>query len=227
MRTRQIFVISALAMLLWQHPPLVETMATRLTAVKSAPLQGQCFIYYRLNLFDRASTSNWENICPMVFVRACHCGERFNHRTFFNKISGGHNSFLRGYRYPCFDFSWHLSWVSKTGWIPHLPAFFTACNGFLWFISGARPSGLLATSIVAEPFWSTNLHMCTQALDEWSWFHMSNLTVAAARVRFTWSLCTNRKEVSEGSRRTRLWFLTFRLVFRVILTIRGFRCSVI
>ena len=52
----------------------------------------------------------------------------------------------------CFE-----TWVSKPWWIHHLCALSPACNGFLRFTSGATPAHLLAISMAAKLFSSTQL----------------------------------------------------------------------
>ena len=42
----------------------------------------------------------------------------------FQKIFGGHKSFLRATDTPVLDFYWRLAWVSKPGWMPRLQVFF-------------------------------------------------------------------------------------------------------
>ena len=44
-------------------------------------------------------------------------------------------------------FWWHIPWVSKPGWIPHLHALLPECNEFLRFTSGAKPADLLMASM--------------------------------------------------------------------------------
>ena len=78
----------------------------------------------------------------------------------------GHKSFLWGHWYPVLDFWWCLPWVSKPGWIPRLHALSPACNEFLRFTSGATPADCIEVSMAAEPFRSTYLQMCLQALVE-------------------------------------------------------------
>ena len=48
---------------------------------------------------------------------------------------------------PVLDFWWHLPWVSKPGWIPHLHALLPVCNEFLRFTSGATPADLLVANM--------------------------------------------------------------------------------
>ena len=67
---------------------------------------------------------------------------------------------------PGLDFWWHLPWVSKPGWIPHLHALLPARNEFLRFSSGATPADCIQVSMAAEPFWSIYLQTCPQALVE-------------------------------------------------------------
>ena len=47
-------------------------------------------------------------------------------------------------------------------WIPHFHASLPACNSLLRFTFGVTPTDLLMASIVAQPFGSIYLHMCTQ-----------------------------------------------------------------
>ena len=55
--------------------------------------------------------------------------------------------------------------VSKPGWIPHLCALSSMCNGFLRFTSGVTPADLLAACMAAEPFQSMYMQiMYPQAL---------------------------------------------------------------
>ena len=64
---------------------------------------------------------------------------------------------------PVLDFLWHLPWVSKPGWIPF--ACFLTCVIFR-FTSGVIPADCMEVSMAAEPFWSTYLQTCPQALVE-------------------------------------------------------------
>ena len=57
-------------------------------------------------------------------------------------------------------------WVSKPGWIPHLCALLPTCNEFPRFTSGVTPANCIEVSMAAEPFRSTYLQMCLQALVE-------------------------------------------------------------
>ena len=85
----------------------------------------------------------------------------FKHTSFlllFFLKKGRQKSFLRGHWYPCFDFWWHLLWVSKQGWIP-VCFIACTCNEFLGFTSGATPADFLATNMAAKPFWFT--YLCT------------------------------------------------------------------
>ena len=64
------------------------------------------------------------------------------------------------------DFWQRLPWVSKPGWIPCLCTLSPACNEFLRFTSGVTPADCIEVSMAAEPFQSTYLQTCPQALVE-------------------------------------------------------------
>ena len=64
---------------------------------------------------------------------------------------------------PVLDFWWHLSWVSKPGWISCLCAFSPVV--IIRFTSGVTPADCMEVSMVVEPLWSSYLQiMCPQAL---------------------------------------------------------------
>ena len=77
-------------------------------------------------------------------------------RNNFLNFFGGHKFFLWGHWDPCPDFWWCLPWVSKPGWIPLLVR---ACtSSYNRFTSGVTSAYILATSMAAEPLWSTYLN---------------------------------------------------------------------
>ena len=51
---------------------------------------------------------------------------------------------------------------------PHLSASSPVHNGFLGFTSGATPADCTKVSMAAEPFQSTYLQTCPQALEVWT-----------------------------------------------------------
>ena len=85
---------------------------------------------------------------------------------FFKKILEDISPFRGATDTPVLDFWWHLPWVSKLGWIPHLCALSPVCNEFQRFTSGVTPADCIEVSIAAEPFQSMYLQMCPQALVE-------------------------------------------------------------
>ena len=108
-----------------------------------------------------------------------------------------HISPFRGATYaPVLDFWWRLPWVSKPGWVSF--ACFLACVT-LRFTSGVIPADCVEVSMSAEPFWSTYLQTCPQALtkminarntvleNHWTNF---NLTVQIVELSREWNYLT-------------------------------------
>ena len=67
------------------------------------------------------------------------------------KFVEGINPFNRTTDTSVWDFWWHLSWVSQSGWILHMHALLPSCHGFLRFICGETPADPLMDSMAAEP----------------------------------------------------------------------------